>query len=109
MKPCIGWIKQKLCDLAYLVQVPCPPLAKIRKHDLAHVIVTNLWDLDMPSINALLHFPNCQIRGDCDSPGHGEVNASILSCDRCQEQPEAQDATHDWVVVTQKLTLCKLE
>jgi len=108
-KPHIGWTKQKLCGLAYLVQVPCPPLATISKHDLAHVIVKNLCDLDMPSANALLQLPDCQICGDCDSPDHGEVNASILSCDRCQEQTEAQDANHDWVVVLQQLALGKLE
>ena len=51
-----------------------------------------------------------QICGDCDSSGaSGEYDGSILFCDKCQEESEAQDATHDWVVVLNQLTLGKAE
>ena len=33
----------------------------------------------------------------------------VLFCDKCQEESEAQDATHDWVVVLKQLTLGKAE
>jgi len=106
-KNCGGWTKPKLSGLAYLVQVPCPHLAKITKKDLAHAIVTNLRDRNMPSANALLQLSDGQICGDCDSSG--ECDGSILFCDKCQEESEAHDATNDWVVVLNQITLGKTE
>jgi len=96
-----GWTKPKLSSRVYLVKVPCPPLQKITNQDLVHVIasVTNLHDHDMPSANALVRLLDGQICGDCDSSG--EYNGSILFCDKCQEETEAQDTTQDWVVVLQ--------
>jgi len=102
-----GWTKPKLGGLVYLTQVPCLLLPKITKKNLVHAIVTNLRDCDMTSATALLRLSDGQICGDCDSSG--EYDSSILFCDKCQEESEKQDATHDWVVFLKQLTLGKAE
>ena len=102
-----GWTIPKLSGLSYLPQVPCPILSKITRQVLVRAIVTNLRDRDMPSDNALLQLSDNQICGDCDSSG--ECDVSILFFNKCQEESEAQDTTHDWVVVLKQLTFGKLE
>jgi len=61
----------------------------------------------LPPSWGLLQLSDGQICGDCDLSG--EYDGSILFCDKCQEVSEAQDATHDCVVVFKQLTLGKLE